>query len=179
MKSFVRNTMLATALLLAATTTAEAQARREKELRIDLVGFQTADGNTEFGIGLPGTVALGIYMNKNIAIEPLIQFNNFSGDGFSGGIMQAGVFVPYYLKGDAGRSGLFVSPGLLYGKGTGDLESDGTFDFGVDVGVKKVMRDNVVMRIAGNLRTGDSYEDANGDSVIGFGATFGIGIFWK
>lgn len=178
MKSFVRSTMLATALLLAATT-AQAQERREKELRIDLVGFQTADGNTQFGIGLPGTVALGIYMNKNIAIEPMLQFDSFSGDNFSATMMQIGVFVPYYLKGDAGRSGLFISPGLMYGKAGGDLDSDGTIDFGVDVGVKKSLRDNVVMRIAGNIRTGDNYEDANGDSVIGFGATFGLGIFWK
>jgi hypothetical protein len=178
MKSFVRSTMLATALLLAATTV-QAQERREKELRVDFVGFQSADGNTQFGIGLPGTVALGIYLNKNIAIEPMLQFDSFSGDGFSATMMQVGVFVPYYLKGDAGRSGLFISPGLMYGKAGGDLDSDGTIDFGVDVGVKKSLRDNVVMRIAGNIRTGDNYEDANGDSVIGFGATFGLGIFWK
>ncbi len=178
MKSFVRSSMIATALLLAATT-AQAQERREKELRIDLVGFSSVDGNTQFGIGLPGQVALGIYLNKNIAIEPTISFDSFSGDGFSATMMQVGVFVPYYLKGDAGRSGLFVSPGLMYGKAGGDLDSDGTIDFGVDVGVKRTMRENVVMRIAGNIRTGDNYQDAGGDSVIGFGATFGLGIFWK
>ena len=178
MKSFVRSTMLATALLLAATT-AQAQERREKELRVDFIGFQSADGNTEFGIGIPGQVALGIYLTKNIAIEPTIAFNSLSGDGFSATLMQVGVFVPYYLKGDAGRSGLFIAPGLMYGKAGGDLDSDGTIDFGVDVGLKHMLRTNVVMRVAGNIRSGDSFQDANGDSVIGFGATFGIGVFWK
>jgi hypothetical protein len=179
MHSFVRKTALATVLMLAATTAAQAQERREKELRVDLVGLESNDGTTNFGIGIPGNVALGIYLNKNIAIEPTISFNSTSGDGFSASFMQFGVFVPYYLKGDTGRSGLFISPGLLYGKAGGDLESDGTVDFGVDVGWKKPMRDNVVMRIAANVRTGDSYEDVNGDSQVAIGATFGIGVFWK
>lgn len=178
MHSFVRKTALAATLLVAATTVSQAQERREKELRVDMVMFQTVDGNTQFGIGLPGEVALGIYLNKNIAIEPTVAFTSLSGDGFSGTMMQFGVFVPYYLKGDAGRSGLFVAPGLLYGKGGGDLETDGATDFGVDVGWKKSMRDNVVMRIAGNIRTGDSYEIA-GDSKMAIGASFGIGVFWK
>jgi hypothetical protein len=179
MHSFVRKTMLATALLVAASSMVQAQERREKELRIDVAGLESNDGTTTFGVGLPGTVALGIYMNNKIAIEPTISFNGISGDGNSVSFLQAGVFVPYYFKGDTGRNGLFVSPGLMYSKIGGDIDGDGMIDFGVDVGVKRSMRDNVAMRIAANIRTGDSYEDANGDSTIGVGASFGIGIFWK
>jgi len=179
MNSFVRKTMLTTALLVAASSMVEAQDRREKELRIDVAGLQSNDGTTTFGVGLPGTVALGIYMSNKIALEPTISFNSISGDGASASFMEVGLFVPYYFKGDTGRNGLFVAPGFMYGKVGGDFASDATIDFGVDVGVKKSLRDNVAMRIAGNVRTGDSYEDANGDSTIGFGATFGIGIFWK
>lgn len=179
MYSFVRKTMLATALLVAASSMVEAQERREKELRIDVAGLESNDGTTTFGVGLPGTVALGIYMNNKIALEPTISFNSISGDGASVNFIQAGLFVPYYFKGDTGRNGLFVSPGFLYGKVGGDFAQDATIDFGVDVGIKKSLRDNVAMRVAANVRTGDSYEDANGDSTIGFGATFGIGIFWK
>lgn len=179
MHSFVRKSVMALALVAAATSVAQAQERREKELRVDLLGLSTSDGTTEFGIGIPGTVALGVYLNKNIAIEPTISFNSVSGDGFSATFLQVGVFVPYYLKGDSGRSGIFVSPGLMYGKAGGDLDSDGMVDFGVDVGMKKELRQNVVWRLAANLRTGDSYEDINGDSQIAIGATFGIGVFWR
>jgi hypothetical protein len=178
MRSFVRNSVLALALVTVASA-AQAQDRREKELRIDLVGLQSVDGTTVLDIGLPGTVALGIYMNNKIAIEPMVNFLSISGDGNSANQLSVGVFVPYYFKGDTGRNGLFLSPGLLYSKIGGDNPQDGTVDFGVDVGLKKSMRDNVSMRFAVGVRTGDSYEDINGDSQIGIAAAFGIGVFWK
>ena len=179
MYSFARKTVLATALVVAAASVAQAQERREKELRIDLVQIQSVDGTTVANIGIPGSVALGIYMNNKVAIEPVVNFLSISGDGISGNELTFGLFVPYYFKGDTGRNGLFVSPGLEYGKVGGDNPQDGTLDYGVDVGWKKSMRDNVAMRFAAGLRTGDSYEDVNGDSQIGIGASFGISVFWK
>ncbi len=179
MYSFARKTVLATALLVAVSSMAQAQERREKELRIDLVQIESVDGTTVANVGVPGSVALGIYMNNKIAIEPVVNFLSISGDGNSGNELTFGVFVPYYFRGDTGRNGLFVSPGLLYGKIGGDNPQDGTLDFGVDVGMKKSMRDNVAMRFAVGVRTGDSYEDVNGDSQIGIGASFGISVFWK
>lgn len=176
---FVRKALVLAALMVVAVPSLEAQERRTKEVRLDLVGFETVDGNSEFGFGLPGTVALGIYLNKNIAIEPQVSFSSFSGDGFSANVLQFGAFLPYYFRGDFGQNGLFVAPGLTYSKAGGDLDSDGVVDFGVDVGVKKSIRENLSWRLAGTIRTGDSYEDAAGDSQIAIGARFGIGIFWK
>lgn len=165
--------LLALTLLVSATGSLEAQ-RRDKELRLDLAAFQSSDGTTSIDVGFPGSVAFAIYMNSNFAIEPTFQISNVSGDFVDGTLYALGVFAPYYFKGDAGRNGLFVSPGVLFAGGSGDFDpGDSQINYGVDLGLKKAWRDNVSWRFAATFRDGDSFADP----VIG--ATIGIGVFWK
>ena len=129
-------------------------------------------------VALPGSVALAFYMNESVAIEPqlgllFVSGEDGAGDDFSGTELSAGLFVPFYLKGDTGRSGFFMSPGLLITKGTGDLETDAAVDYGIDVGMKMTRNDRVSTRFAVTLRDGDSFADAT------LGATFGVGLFWR
>jgi hypothetical protein len=174
MKSMFRGAFAVLALSALAVGSAEAQERRSKEIRLDMISFQTSDGNSAGGIAFPAAnVALGIYLNQKVAIEPMVGIDFISGDNFSGQVLSFGAFVPYYFKGDGGRSGLFLSPGLMYSKGTGDIETDGEMDYGVDFGFRKVWRDNLSWRGALTLRDGDSF----GDMAIG--ASFGLGLFWK
>ena len=172
-------TSLLGGVALLCASSLSAQESRQKEIRLDFASVQSVAGSTQLSVGFPGTVAFGIYMNKNIAIEPQLSFASFSGGGSSISLLNAGLFVPYYLGGDFGRTGLFVSPGFMYGKVGGDLAADGALDLGVDFGFKKKVRDMVSMRLAATLRTGDSYKDVNGDSKLAFGASFGIGYHWK
>ncbi len=174
MKSMFRGAFAVLALTALAVGSAEAQERRSKEIRLDMISFQASDGSSVGFVAFPAAnVALGIYLNQKVAIEPMVGMNFISGDNFSGQVLSFGTFVPYYFKGDGGRSGLFLSPGLMFSKGTGDLETDGEFDYGVDFGFRKVWRDNLSWRGALTLRDGDSFDD------MAIGASFGLGLFWK
>lgn len=174
MKSMFRGAFAVLALSTLAVGSVESQERKSKEIRLDMISFQTSDGNSSGGVSFPSAnVALGIYMNQNVAIEPMAGVNFLSGDNFSGQIFRFGAFVPYYFKGDGGRSGLFLAPGLMYSKGTGDIETDGEFDYGVDFGFRKVWRDNLSWRGAVTLRDGGSFDE------MALGAAFGLGLFWK
>lgn len=175
MKSFVRGSLLVAAISLlgAAANPVSAQEGRDKEIRLDFLTLQTSDGSTGIGVGFPGSVAVAFYMNPNVAIEPQLSLAFISGDGADGSVYGLGLFVPWYFAGDAGRSGFFVAPGLEYSKGTGDFETDGATDFGVDVGMKMTRNDRMSTRLALTFRDGDSFNEA----VIG--ASFGIGLFWR
>jgi hypothetical protein len=164
---------LAAATLLVAVASPLAAQARQKEIRLDFVTLQTSDGATLINAGFPGTVALGIYMNKNIALEPQVGITNVSSDFVDGTTFGAGLFVPYYFAGDFGKSGLFLSPGIQLSKGSGDFETDTQVDYGVDLGFKKTHKERVSFRIAATFRDGDSSTDA----VIG--GVFGIGLFWR
>jgi hypothetical protein len=156
-----------------AATPLQAQGRRQKEIRVDLARFLQSDGNSVLGIAVPGSVALGIYLNRRLAIEPQVAFNHLASDGANGSLLSAGLFVPYYLKGDSGHSGLFVSPGILLAKGLGDFKSDLVTNYGIDVGLKRTRRDVISGRLALFLRDGDSYTKA------ALGAVAGVGLFWR
>jgi hypothetical protein len=118
------------------------------------------------------TIALGIYLNDKIAIEPSLSIANFSPDGGDATtFIGLGVAVPYYLAGDRGRSGVFVAPVLNIGKIT---DVDATTDFGIDVGYKKKMNDKISWSAAGMFRTGDSTDP---ESMLG--ARFGLSVFWR
>lgn len=174
MKSSVRGALAlaAVTMLVAAAGPLSAQAR-DKEIRLDFLGLETSSGNTVMTAGFPGSLAFGIYMNQHIAIEPQIGLAFRSGNGFSGSVLSAGLFVPYYFKGDTGRSGFFLSPGLSVSKGFGDFAGNSQTDYGVDLGLKMTHRERVSTRIALTIRDGDSSAEA----VIG--ATFGVGLFWR
>lgn len=163
----------AAALALGATTASAQMMSKPKEVRIDMLSVQTSDGTTGLVAGFPGTLAIAVYMNDNIAIEPSVMLSFLSADGFSGGEYGLGVAVPYYLAGDQGKTGFFVAPVIELMAGFGDLEYDMLMDFGVDLGLKRAWKGNVGQRLALNIRTGDSTADE-----LAFGATFGISLRW-
>lgn len=171
MLSVLRRAVAVAALVALSAGAVEAQLSIE-EIRLDVAGFQTVDGNSQFGLAIPGGAAIGIYLNDKLALEPSISFSNFSpdvGDSFS--VTTFGLFAPFYLAGDRGRNGLFVAPGLEISKMT---DIDAMIDFGADIGYKKAMNDKVSWRLAANVRTGDSTADE-----LAIGATFGFSVFWK
>ena len=171
MLSVLRRAVAVASLVAVSASVAQAQVKVE-EIRLDLVGFQTQDGYREFGVGAPGAVAIGIYLNDKIALEPSIAFANIKiGDFDAENIIQFGLFAPYYLAGDRGKSGLFLAPGLNITK-VGD--ADAAIDFGADVGYKKPISDKVSWRAAAGIRTGDSTADE-----LRIGGTFGFSIFWR
>lgn len=175
MKSFVRGSLLVAAVALAAAAVNPVGAQgRDKEIRLDMLGFSSSDGTTTIQAAFPGMVAFAIYMNQNFAIEPQVGLGFTSGDGDSNGAIGLGVFAPWYFKGDAGRTGFFVSPGVELVKFTGDNAPDDAFiDYGVDVGLKMAFRERISTRLALTYRDGDSHLESE------IGARFGVGLFWR
>lgn len=171
MLSVLRRAVAVASLVAVSAGAAQAQLKVE-ELRVDVAGLTAMGGSTMFEGGIPGSLALGIYLNDKIALEPTLGVFHFSPDGGDATTMiSVGVFAPYYLAGDRGRSGLFVAPGVMVTKIT---DIDAQIDFGADVGFKKAMNDKVSWSVAGTFRGGDSYDP---DSAIG--ARFGFSVFWR
>jgi hypothetical protein len=167
----------AAALALGATTASAQMMGKPKELRIDMVSLSLPTDATNLNIGFPGSLAIAIYLNDNIAIEPFVGLDFNSGDAtIEGGSFALGAMVPYYLAGGMGKSGFFVAPGLSIGKFFGDQATafgdEMLLDYGVDVGLKREWKTNVGQRFAITLRDGDSYAD------LTIGATAGITIRW-
>lgn len=174
---------IAAAALLAAIASPLA-AQRQKEIRVDLASVASNDGTTIVNVGFPATtntilvpqiplgIAFGIYMNKNIAIEPTVQLISLSGNGSSSTNWGLAVAVPYYFAGDFGKSGWFVSPALSYT----DIEgsADAILGYGADVGLKWTWKDMVSWRAAAFV----AQTDIDGAEAT-FGAKFGMGFRWK
>ncbi len=170
MLSVFRRAVAVASLVAVSASVAQAQLKIE-EIRVDLLNLQTANGNTALGVGIPGTVALGVYLNDKLALEPTLGLNYFSPDvGSSSSRLTLGVFAPFYLAGDRGHNGLFLSPGVMISKVT---DVDAGIDFGADIGYKSAISPKVSMAFAGTLRDGDSYSD----TVLG--ARFGLSVFWR
>ena len=144
-----------------------------EEIRVDIAGLSMISGDrTIFGVGIPGSVALGIYLNDKIALEPTLGLTHVSPEfGAAATTISIGVFAPYYLAGDRGHNGLFVAPGVMISKST---NRDAAIDFGADVGYKKAITDKVSWSAAGMLRAGDST-----DPDMELGARFGLSVFWR
>ncbi len=142
-----------------------------EEIRIDLASINITNG-TFLEAGLPGSLALGIYLNDKLALEPTLGFGYIKPDGAADGVtlLALGVMAPYYFAGDRGHSGLFVAPGVMITKVT---DVDAAIDFGVDLGFKGKMSDKVSWRAAAQLRDGDSFTDAS------IGGVFGLSVFWR
>jgi hypothetical protein len=170
MLSVLRRAVAVASLVAVSAGAAQAQLKVE-ELRVDLANLAATDGTTRFGAGIPGSLALGIYLNDKIALEPTLSLSHFSPDGGDASTtITLGVFAPYYLAGDRGRNGLFVAPGVMITKIT---DVDALIDFGADIGYKKAMSDKVSWSVAGTFRDGDS----SAESVIGLRA--GLSVFWR
>lgn len=171
MLSVIRRAVAVASLVVVSASVAQAQLKVE-EIRVDVAGLSLRGGNTGLNVGIPGRVALGVYLNDKIALEPTLGLNYFKPDGGDASTeITLGVFAPYYLAGDRGRNGLFVAPGVEITKVT---DVDARIDFGADVGYKKAMNDKVSWSLAGTVRAGDSYDP---DSMIG--ARFGFSVFWR
>lgn len=170
MRSVLRRAFAVASLVVVSASAAQAQLKVE-EIRVDVAGLGLSGGNTMFNAGIPGTVALGVYLNDKIALEPTLGLGYTKPDGGDGSTrISLGVFAPFYLDGDRGRNGLFVAPGVMITKVT---DVDAAIDFGADFGYKKAMNDKVSWSAAATLRDGDSY----GDSMLG--ARFGLSVFWR
>jgi hypothetical protein len=162
-------TVAALVALAAGATSAEAQiGGRQVEVRLDMVQLQLDP--TALELAVPGSAAVGVYLSNRVAVEGRVGFfsSKIDDETFSG--FGLGAFVPFYLKGDAGRSGLFVAPGLEFNK---FKDMDAMVDYGVDVGLKLKKSEMLSWRVAATLRDGDSYGD------MALGATLGLGIFFK
>lgn len=175
MKHFTRWIPAATTLLLLSWLLPREVAAQGKplELRVDFVSFETSDGDTHVALDFPGTLAMAFYFNKQFALEPEVLIHNFNSDAGNSTVFGLGLFAPFYFKADEGKSGLFVAPGIAYSKATGDFETDGLVDYGVDFGIKMPVKDRISTRLAATWRDGDSTDK----SV--FGASFGIAFFWR
>lgn len=173
MRSVLRRAFAVAALVGASAVSAQAQmgGLKVEEIRIDLAAINITNG-TFLGAGIPGSVALGVYLNDKIALEPTLGFNYAKPDGAADGTtaISLGVMAPFYFSGDRGRSGLFVAPGVMITKVT---DVDAAIDFGADVGFKGKMSDKVSWRAAAQLRDGDSFADAS------IGGVFGLSVFWR
>lgn len=176
MRRCVRSVLVAcalTAVPLFGSNTLAAQGR-SLELRVDMVSIENADDNTEVNLLFPGALAMAFYMNEHIAIEPGVVISHFSDeDDNSGTVFALGVFLPIHIAPTTGRSGVFLSPGIQYTKGTGDFDFEGQTNYGLDIGIKSALRERIATRFAVTLRDGDSYDDP------AIGATFGFGFFWR
>lgn len=180
MLSVIRRAVAVASLMVVSASAAQAQIEL-REIRIDLASFYTVDGNTALTlggptnriagmIGSPVSVALGVYLNDKIALEPSFSIVNFSPDvGDATTFISFGLAAPYYLQ--SGKAGLFVSPNLDIIKAT---DVDAQIDFGADVGYKKAINDNLSWRAAGGFRTGDTTNDE-----LALIATFGFSWFLK
>lgn len=176
MRSVLRSAVVAAALVATSAVTAEAQGMggmKVEEIRVDVANLtMVSNAFTTIGVGIPGTVALGIYLNDKIALEPSLGLSSFTPDGGDAvTTITVGVMVPYYLAGDRGHNGFFVAPGLMIRKIT---DVDALVDFGADFGYKKAMNDKVSWSAAAVFRTGDSTDP---ESLIG--ARFGLSVFWR
>lgn len=184
MLSVIRRAVAVASLMVVSASAAQAQIEL-REIRIDLASFYTVDGNTTLTlggptnrvggmiggmIGSPVSVALGVYLNDKIALEPSFSIVNFSPDvGDATTFISFGLAAPYYLQ--SGKAGLFVSPNLDIIKAT---DVDAQIDFGADVGYKKAINDNLSWRAAAGFRTGDTTNDE-----LALIATFGFSWFLK
>lgn len=171
MLSVFRRAVAVASLVAVSASVAQAQLKVE-EIRVDVAGLSMIGGNMSLGAAVPGTVALGIYLNDKIALEPMAGFSYSKPDGGDGSTtLSLGVAAPYYFAGDRGRNGLFAAPVVMISKTT---DVDAAINFGADVGFKKAMNDKVSWSAAGTFRAGDSYDP---DSQIG--ARFGFSVFWR
>lgn len=164
-----RNILASAVLVAAMATSASAQFSqvRVEEVRIDLAGLSTTGGTRLFA-GIPGALALGVYLSDAVALEPRASFDYTKPDGQDGTLnLDFGVYAPFYFSGNRGHSGLFLAPGMSITK-LGD--ADATFDFGADLGYKIRSTERMSWRVAAEIRNFDDLE---------IGGRFGLSIWWR
>ena len=180
MLSVIRRAVAVASLMVVSASVAQAQVEL-REIRIDLASFTSVDGNSVLSLGgptsrigglagAPASVALGVYLNDKLALEPSFSIVNVSPDvGDATTFIGFGLWAPFYFE--SGKAGLFVAPGIDILKQT---DVDAMIDFGADVGYKKAIHDNLSWRAAAGFRTGDMTNDE-----LAIVATFGFSWFLK
>ncbi len=177
--SGMRRAALAVAVVLVSGLPLGAQSEsRMKEVRLTLASLSSGEDVTAASVFLPGDVTLAWFATPRVAIEPRIGFSYSSvktplGDTRSGGSIGVGAFVPFYLKADNGRSGLFVAPGLTVSEPFGDFGGRRLVAGGLDLGYKQPIRERISLRWALELRDRDS------DDELRVGGSLGISLFWR
>lgn len=165
MRSVLRNLVVGTVLVGVSASAVQAQ-RKVEEIRIDLARVNLTDGGS-LGAGIPGGLALGIYLSDKLAIEPRANFDsNCEGEDCTL-TLDLGAYAPYYLSGDRGHSGLFIAPGFSLKK-IGDADAD--FQLGADVGMKRKLSDKLSYRFAAQIRNPEDFQ---------IGGVFGVSIWWR
>ena len=153
-------------------------AKRPLELRVQVAGVTVGDDFTSVSASVPGALAFAWYLSPRVAIEPRagITFNSVEvtpGDKRSGGSYSLGAFVPFYLRADGGRSGLFIAPGIAVTDQFGDFEGPRAVQGGLDIGLKRRLGERMATRWALEVRDRDS------DDEVTFGGSFGLSFFWR
>jgi len=171
MRALSRRFLVAAASISLSVPVVQAQVRVE-EIRVDVARLGIAGSRSAADVGVPGSVALALYLNDKLALEPTLGVRYVDPENAEGtATVSLGVFAPYYFAGDRGRSGLFVAPGLMISKAT---EEDLAIDLGAEVGVKKAISPKVSWAFAGTILAGDSY-----DPDVLLGARLGLSVFWR
>lgn len=180
MLSVLRRAVAVASLVVVSASVAQAQIQL-REIRFDAASFTSVDGNSTFSLGgpvnpyggllgSPVSVALGVYLNDKIALEPSFNYFNVKPDGGDAtSVLSFGLAAPFYLT--SGKSGIFVAPNLSMMKIT---DQDNMIDFGAEVGYKKPINNMFSWRAAAGIRTGDSTDDE-----MAIQASFGFSIFIK
>ena len=189
MLSVFRRTLAAAAVVGAASLPVQAQLQfgpvKIEEFRLDFANLMMiSDAGNLLGVGAPQTsasigatlmpanVALGIYLNDKVALEPTISYMTVSPDDSDNTtITVLGVAVAYYFAGDRGKSGWFVAPSVRMLMMT---DSDDINDIGIDIGYKKPMNSMVSWSFAATYRDSDMFPD---NTIIG--ARAGVSIFLR
>lgn len=176
----LRNAGLAVLVLAVSASTAVAQAKGKWELGVDFVGFdiETPDGgsatNTLSILG-GGSIRAGKMITDKISIEPMISFTSISGGG-SVSFTSLEVAALWHLKAvTANTVGWFVRPVFGFNSVSGGGSSSSNTQFGVGFGMKKQLKNILVMRAeAYYLMTP---EDAPSLAYTNLGVRGGLSIF--
>lgn len=142
------------------------------EIRLDVLTLLQSGERSTLEAGLPGSLAVALYLDERVAVEPRVRMVRESDDTGSATQWTVGMFLPVHFTPSEGRRGVFVAPGLEFTRLGGAVGSDALLDFGVDLGVKLAVRERLSARLALMLRDGDS----TSRSVLG--GSFGVSLFW-
>ena len=144
-----------------------------EEVRVDIQGISMSSWGTTVNAGIPGSLAIGLYLNDRIGIEPTLGLTVIAPDDANGRTEITGGFgFPYYVRGDRGHSGYFVSPSVEIRKVS---NQSAVFSYGADLGYKAKLNDGLSVRMAMNLRDKDF---TTSDGFV-FRGIIGLSFFLK
>ncbi|MEZ4412261.1 MAG: hypothetical protein R2910_04660 [Gemmatimonadales bacterium] len=141
--------------------------------------FELATGGANDGIFTGfggGSVALGVYLSPEVAIEPTIAASVLSSGGETATILSLGVAVPYYFDKGWGRKGGYFAPKVTVNHASGGGQSSDQFAIGVGVGTKLALNDAAALRLQASFDYGF---EGDFSATTSFGAFFGLSVFLK